>query len=258
MSVTDPAEPVARPDSSRPTGGVDWANDDHAVAIVDPDGEQILRFSVTHDAAGLRTLVRRLLGAGVAEVGIERPDGPVVDALRAGRADRLRHPPGPAQEPALALRLGRQQGRPVRRLRAGRCRAHRPAPAAPAAGRHPRHHRAAPAPCEPAATWSPTESRSPTSCAPTCRSCFPGAVGLFADIDSDISLRFLERFPTQQRADWLSPKRRAAWLASVGYCGRTPPEPCTPGCAPPPTAPPARPGTPPPPSPPRSSPCCAP
>jgi len=53
---------------------------------------------------------------------------------------------------------------------------------------------------------------------------FPAAVGLFADIDSDISLRFLERFPTQDRADWLSPKRWTAWLASVGYCGRTLPE----------------------------------
>jgi transposase len=54
--------------------------------------------------------------------------------------------------------------------------------------------------------------------------CFPGAVGPFADIDSDISLRFLERFPTAERAAWLSVKRWAAWLSSVGYCGRTQPE----------------------------------
>ena len=47
MSVTDPTEPVERP---RPTGGVDWAKDDHAVAVVAPDGEQTLRFSITHDA----------------------------------------------------------------------------------------------------------------------------------------------------------------------------------------------------------------
>ena len=44
-----------------------------------------------------------------------------------------------------------------------------------------------------------------------------GLMGVdFADIDSDISLRFLERFPTQDRAGWLSPKRWAAWLSSVG------------------------------------------
>jgi hypothetical protein len=67
MSVTDVPEPP------RPTAGVDWATDDHAVAVVAPDGEQTLRFPVTHDAAGLRTLIRRLLAADVAEVGIERP-----------------------------------------------------------------------------------------------------------------------------------------------------------------------------------------
>ena len=67
MSVTD------EPGSRRPTAGVDWATDDHAVAIVDPDGEQTGRFPVTHDAAGLRTLVRKLLAAGVAEVGNVAP-----------------------------------------------------------------------------------------------------------------------------------------------------------------------------------------
>lgn len=49
---------------------------------------------------------------------------------------------------------------------------------------------------------------------------FPGAVGLFADLDSPISLTFLTRFPSAQRARWLSDKRLAAWLTSVGYCGR--------------------------------------
>ena len=52
---------------------------------------------------------------------------------------------------------------------------------------------------------------------------FPGAVGLFHDLDSEISLRFLERFTTQDQADWLSPRRLAAWLGSVGYCGRVDP-----------------------------------
>jgi transposase len=38
---------------------------------------------VAHTAEGLRALVRVLAGAGVAEVAIERGDGPVVDALLA-------------------------------------------------------------------------------------------------------------------------------------------------------------------------------
>jgi transposase len=53
---------------------------------------------------------------------------------------------------------------------------------------------------------------------------FPGAVGLFAQIDSPISLTFLTRFPSAERAGWLSDKRMAAWLAAVGYCGRQTPE----------------------------------
>ena len=32
----------------------------------------------------------------------------------------------------------------------------------------------------------------------------PGAIGLFRDIDSAITLRFLTRFPSQDKADWLS------------------------------------------------------
>jgi hypothetical protein len=61
---------------------VDWAKDDHVMAVVAPHGEQIARFSVSDDVPGPRTMVRRLLAAGVTEVGIERPDGPVLDALR--------------------------------------------------------------------------------------------------------------------------------------------------------------------------------
>ena len=67
--------------SARVCAGVDWAKDDHAVCIVDADGEVLDRFIVEHTAAGLKRLVSRLLKAGVAEVGIERGDGPVVEAL---------------------------------------------------------------------------------------------------------------------------------------------------------------------------------
>jgi transposase len=218
MSVTDPAEPVEGP---RPIGGVDWATDDHAVSVVAPDGEQILRFSVTHDAAGLRSMAKRLLGAAVTEVGIERPDGPIVDALRAagllvyvippGQLRNLRGRYGSAGNKddrfdayvlADVVRTDRRRLRPLlvdtpattalRQLTRARkdLVAHRVA-----AANQLRAH---------------------------LQICFPAAVGLFADIDSEISLRFLERFPTAERAAWLSPKRWAAWLSSVGYSGRTP------------------------------------
>src|ERR1700745_2789633 len=61
--------------------GIDWAREDHAVAIVDGGGRQVHRSIVEHSSAGLRALVTVLARAGVTEVAIERPDGPVVDAL---------------------------------------------------------------------------------------------------------------------------------------------------------------------------------
>ncbi|MEX5638171.1 IS110 family transposase, partial [Parafrankia sp. FMc2] len=84
-------DPIPAP---RVYGGVDWATDDHAVAVVDADGEVLDRFAVSHDAAGLKNMVRRLLKRGVTEVGIERPDGPVVDALGQAELTVFVIPPG--------------------------------------------------------------------------------------------------------------------------------------------------------------------
>ncbi len=57
---------------ARLTAGLDWAKDDHAVSVVDDTGREIHRFTVTHTAAGMRELVRRLRTTGVEEVAIER------------------------------------------------------------------------------------------------------------------------------------------------------------------------------------------
>ena len=45
----------------------------------------------------------------------------------------------------------------------------------------------------------------------------PGAVKLFRDIDSPITLTFLTCFPDQNKTDWLTQTRLDHWLASVGY-----------------------------------------
>ncbi|WAY17045.1 IS110 family transposase [Mycolicibacterium fortuitum] len=63
------------------TCGIDWACDDHAVSIVDAKGREITRKTIGHNAVGLRDLLTTLQRAGVSEVAIERPDGPVVHAL---------------------------------------------------------------------------------------------------------------------------------------------------------------------------------
>ena len=51
--------------AARVTAGVDWAKDDHAVCVVGGQGEALERFTVRHDAAGLREMAARLLRAGV-------------------------------------------------------------------------------------------------------------------------------------------------------------------------------------------------
>lgn len=65
------------------TCGIDWARDDHAVAIVDAGGRPTYRGSFEHNAKGLKELIAVLRRRGVGEVAIERPDGPVVDTLLA-------------------------------------------------------------------------------------------------------------------------------------------------------------------------------
>src|SRR5262249_10602764 len=52
---------------------------------------------------------------------------------------------------------------------------------------------------------------------------WPGAIEIFSDLDSPISLLFLERYPSPLDARGLGEKRLAAFLARHGYCGRKQP-----------------------------------
>jgi transposase len=201
------------------TCGIDWANDDHAVCVVDLAGMVVQRFVIEHTAQGLAGLVRRLRRAGVGEAAIERPDGQVVDLLlEAGltvvvispnQLKNLRGRYGSAGNKddrfdafvlADTLRTDRARLRPLRpdspatvTLRQA-CRARKDLV----------RHRVAVC----------NQLRA------HLKLVFPAAVGLFADLDSPISLAFLTRFDCQDRADWLTPRRLAAWLAAQGYSGR--------------------------------------
>jgi transposase len=209
--------------STRVCAGIDWAKDDHAVCILDAGGTILERFFVTHDAAGLKALVRRLLKAGVDEVGIERGDGPVVDALlqaeitvlviTPGQVKNLRSRYGSAGNKddrfdayvlADVTRTDRARLRPLVRDTAATTAMRTTV----RARRDLVEHRVAAA----------NQLRAHLQLV------FPGAASLFAAIDTTISLCFLERFTTQTHADWLSPKRLGTWLRSVSYSGRTDPE----------------------------------
>lgn len=216
MSVTP--EPL-RP---RVCAGLDWAKDDHVVCIIDPDGQVASRFTVTHSAAGLKELVRRLLAADVTEIGIERSDGPIVEALLV--TDLTVLVISPNQVKNLRSRYGSAGNKDdrfdayvladvVRTDRARLTPLTRSTPTTRAlrasvrARRDLVEHRVATA----------NQLRAHLQIV------FPGAVDLFAALDSAVSLAFLERFPTQAKADQLSPARLGQWLKKVSYSGRVDP-----------------------------------
>lgn len=204
-------------------GGVDWASRSHTVCVVDERGAAIERFAVEHSEPGLRTLGRRLVKAGVARVAIERPDGPVIEALFAAglevvviasrhvKALRTRYgTAGNKDDRADAFILAdvlRTDGRRLRALQ----------PDAPETVTLRATVRAR-------KDLVQTRTRLTQQLRAQLELAFPGALGLFADLDSPIALRFLLRFPSAAKAAWLSPRRMAAWLASQGYCGRTRPD----------------------------------
>lgn len=203
--------------------GVDWASRSHAVCVVDERGEATERFEVDHTGPGLRTLGRRLTRAGVAQVAIERPDGPVIDALfgaglgivviasRHVKALRTRYgTAGNKDDRADAYLLAdvlRTDGHRLRPLR----------PDSPETVTLRSTVRAR-------KDLVGTRIRLMQQLRAHLELTLPGAVGLFADLDSPIALAFLLRFPSAARATWLSPRRMAAWLRGQGYCGRTSPE----------------------------------
>ena len=204
------------------TGGIDWARDDHAVPVVDARGREIGRCTVEHSAAGLRELTGVLARAGAGEVAIERPDGPVIDALPGAGVTVVVISPNQVKN--LRGRYGSAGNKDDRfdafvladTLRTDRARLAPLTPDSPAtvslrracrARKDLVSHRVAVA----------NQLRA------HLHNAFPGAAGLFAELDSLISLAFLARFDTQDRADWLTPARLGKWLASVGYSGRTDP-----------------------------------
>ena len=64
--------------------GLDWAAEIHAVCVLDHAGRRLAAFTVEHSADGIASLLRKLAKYGDpadAQVGIERPNGRLVDLL---------------------------------------------------------------------------------------------------------------------------------------------------------------------------------
>lgn len=203
--------------------GLDWASRAHAVCILDERGSVCEQLEITHDAAGLAQLQRRLTHYGRPPVAIERPSGIVVDTLleagftvvpihpNAVKATRPRYRGHGAKSDAsdayLLADLLRTDGHRFKPLAAqsDEIRALR----ALVRGRD---------------DLVATRVQLANQLRSLLESFWPGAAEVFADVDSPIALAFIERYPTPESASRLGPKRMAAFCAQHAYCGRRTPE----------------------------------
>lgn len=206
--------------------GLDWGSAEHAACVIDEQGTVVAQLDVQHTAEGLRKLLTqlgRIAPPQELSIAIERPSGLVVDTLvEAGHPVVPIHPnalkacrpryraaggksdPGDAYILADVLRTDGHRFRPLR-----------------------------PASDEVKALRALVRSRDDlvaerVAVANQLRalldSFWPGAVAIFADIDSPIALDFIERYPAPARARSLGEKRLAAFLARSGYSGRRSPK----------------------------------
>ncbi len=199
--------------------GIDWSWQHHALCIVDNDGQRITEATVSHSRPGLNKLTTLLRQHGVVRVGIERGDGPVVEHLVRDGFEVVVI--SARQVKSLRARYGSAGNKDDRfdafvladalRTDAGRWSIVQPDRDETIALRmlvRARHdligHRIAVA----------------NQLLAVLQHNFPGAIGLFSQLDIPISLAFLHRFPTEAKAAWLSPLRMAHWLKANSYCGR--------------------------------------
>jgi transposase len=202
--------------------GIDWATEIHAVCVQDTNGRRVAAFTVEHTADGLAALMRRLVRLGdpaTMPVGIERPDGRLVDALlEAG------HPVVPVKPTAIKtwrdseVVSGAKSDAGDAEVIAEYLRL--------------RHHRlqlATPYTPETKALRTVTRTRGDLvemRVAATNQLCalldthWPGAKAIFADVESPIALEFLTRYPTARHAAQLGVERLTAFCVKHGYSGR--------------------------------------
>jgi len=205
------------------SAGIDWASQSHAVCVLDAAGGVELRLDIPHSKEGIERLIRQLASferAGGVLIAIERPSGVLVDALiEAGfrvvpihpnvlKASRARYRSAGKSDPGDAYMLAdllRTDGHRFRAL--------------------------APQSDEIRALRALVRTRDDlvaerVALANHLRSLlesfWPGAIEIFAEIDTPIALAFIGRYPTPQSAAHLGEKRLAGFLAQHGYCGRRP------------------------------------
>lgn len=202
--------------------GVDWAKDEHAVCILDEGGQRVFEQPFAHDERGIASLCAALVESGVGRVAIERPDGLLVERLlEAGLVVLAIHPNQvKAARPRFRAAGGKSDAFDAFVL------------AELARTDHHRFRALVPDSDETKALKALTRAREDLVGARVAlanrlraelEAFWPGAVAIFADIDSPISLAFLERYPSPADASSLGEKRLCGFLARHGYSGRRSP-----------------------------------
>jgi transposase len=203
--------------------GIDWASEHHDVHIADGEGAVLERRRFAHTEEGVSALVELLVDHRVELVAIERPDGLLVGRLlAAGLAVMAVHP---NQLAAARARFRAAGGKSDRFDAMALCEL----------ARTDRHRFRVLAPCgdETVALRALVRTREDLVGARVAlanqlraqlEAFWPGAAQIFADVDSQIGLAFLARYPSPADARGLGPKRLAGFLSRHSYCGRRSPE----------------------------------
>jgi len=198
--------------------GVDWAADKHDVLVADDAGEELLAATFAHDEKGLRALCRALVRLKVKLDAIERPDGLLVERLLdAGLRVLALHP---NQVAATRARFRVSGGKSDRFDAFVLCELAR-------TDSH-RFRVLEPDGDETKALRALTRAREDLVHARVALTnqlraelerFWPGPIGLFSDLHSQISLAFLERYPSPGDVRGLGEQRLAAFLARQHYPG---------------------------------------
>lgn len=204
--------------------GWDWASQSHDVTVIDGAASVIDRFTLRHDEAGILQALERLgrLGdPGDLPVAIETTSGLVVDRLLAAghplvpihpnafHATRPRWGAARAKsDPGDSLKLAdylRTEGHRLRRLQP----IDRNTAEVQALVRMRDDH-------VEAKVGATNQLRA------LLQRHWPGAVGVFARLDSEVALAFLDDYPSPEAAEWLGEARMRMFCKRHSYSGRRP------------------------------------
>src|SRR6516165_5055033 len=202
--------------------GVDWASEKHDVLVADAAGEKLLAATFAHDERGLRALCRALVRLRVQLVAVERPDGLLVERLLdaglrvlalhpnqvAATRDRFRVSGGKSDgfDAFVLCELARTDRHRFRVLEPDSDETK--APRALTRGRE---------------DLVGTRTALTNQLRAELERFWPGPLGLFSDLNSRISLAFLERYPSPADARGLGEARLRAFLERERYSGRQEP-----------------------------------